>query len=75
RADATRAVVPDCLRRSCARSPVTLGEAAAGAARTDTFLGARYRRIARHRGKKKAIVAVGRSILSQPTVAPAGRAN
>ncbi len=40
-----------------------LGEAAVGAARTDTFLGARYRRIARRRGKKKAIVAVGRSIL------------
>ncbi|MGB8385126.1 MAG: IS110 family transposase [Dermatophilaceae bacterium] len=40
-----------------------LGEAAAGAARTDTFLGARYRRIARRRGKKKAVVAVGRSIL------------
>jgi transposase len=40
-----------------------LGEAAVGAARTDTFLGERYRRIARHRGKKKAIVAVGRSIL------------
>ena len=32
-------------------------------ARTDTFLGERYRRIARRRGKKKAIVAVGRSIL------------
>jgi transposase len=40
-----------------------LGEAAAGASRTDTFLGERYRRIARRRGKKKAIVAVGRSIL------------
>jgi transposase len=40
-----------------------LGEAAVGASRTDTFLGERYRRIARHRGKKKAIVAVGRSIL------------
>ena len=40
-----------------------LGEAAVGAGRTDTFLGARYRRIARRRGKKKAIVAVGRSIL------------
>jgi transposase len=40
-----------------------LGEAAAGAARTDTFLGERYRRIARRRGKKRAIVAVGRSIL------------
>jgi hypothetical protein len=33
------------------------------AARTDTFLGERYRRIARRRGKKRAIVAVGRSIL------------
>ncbi len=41
-----------------------LGEAAAGAGRTDTFLGARYRRIMRRRGKKKAIVAVGRSILT-----------
>ena len=41
-----------------------LGEAAAGAARTDTFLGARYRRLARRRGKKKAVVAVGRSILT-----------
>jgi transposase len=40
-----------------------LGEAAIGAARTDTFLGERYRRIARRRGKNRAIVAVGRSIL------------
>jgi transposase len=40
-----------------------LGEAAVGAGRTDTFLGARYRRLARRRGKSKAIVAVGRSIL------------
>lgn len=40
-----------------------LGEAAVAAARTDTFLGERYRRIARRRGKKKAVVAVGRSIL------------
>ena len=40
-----------------------LGEAAVTAGRTDTFLGARYRRIVRRRGKKKAIVAVGRSIL------------
>jgi transposase len=40
-----------------------LGEAALAASRTDTFLGERYRRIARRRGKKKAIVAVGRSIL------------
>ena len=40
-----------------------LGEAVTGAARTDTFLGERYRRIARRRGAKKAIVATGRSIL------------
>ena len=40
-----------------------LGEAAITAGRTDTFLGARYRRIVRRRGKKKAMVAVGRSIL------------
>jgi transposase len=40
-----------------------VGEAAVGAGRTDTFLGERYRRIARRRGKKRAIVAVGRSIL------------
>jgi transposase len=39
-----------------------LGNAAA-AARTDTFLGERYRRIARRRGAKKANVAVGRSSL------------
>jgi transposase len=38
-------------------------EAAAAAGRTDTFLGERYRRIARRRGTKRAIVAVGRSIL------------
>ena len=40
-----------------------LGEAAIGASKTDTFLGERYRRIARRRSKKKAVVAVGRSIL------------
>ena len=40
-----------------------LGEAAIAASRTDTFLGERFRRIARRRGAKKAIVAVGRSIL------------
>lgn len=40
-----------------------LGEAAVGVGRTNTFLGERYRRIARRRGKKKAIVAIGRSIL------------
>ena len=40
-----------------------LGEAAVGTSKTTTFLGERYRRIARRRGKKKAVVAVGRSIL------------
>jgi transposase len=40
-----------------------LGEAAVAAGRTDTFLGERYRRLAKRRGTKKAIVAVGRSIL------------
>ena len=40
-----------------------LGEAAVAAGKTDTFLGERYRRIARRNGAKKAIVAVGRSIL------------
>jgi transposase len=40
-----------------------LGNAAAATARTDTFLGERYRRIARRRGATKANVAIGRSIL------------
>ena len=40
-----------------------LGEVAVAAGKTDTFLGERYRRIARRRGKRRAIVAVGRSIL------------
>ena len=40
-----------------------LGEAAAVAARTDTFLGERYRRVVKRRGKLKALVAVARSIL------------
>ena len=40
-----------------------LGEAAAAAGRTDTFLGERYRRLVRRRGKLRAIVAVARSIL------------
>ena len=40
-----------------------LGESAVVAGRTDTFLGERYRRIAKRRGNKRAIVAVGRSIL------------
>lgn len=40
-----------------------LGEAAVGASKTHTFLGERHQRIARRRGKKRAIVATGRSIL------------
>jgi len=40
-----------------------LGNAAAAAAKTDTFLGDRYRRLARRRGSRKANVAIGRSIL------------
>ena len=40
-----------------------LGDAAAGAAKTATFLGERYRRIIKRRGKLKALVAVARSIL------------
>jgi hypothetical protein len=35
-----------------------LGEIAAAAAKTDTFLGERYRRIVKRRGKLKALVAV-----------------
>jgi transposase len=40
-----------------------LSEAAAAAGRTDTFLGERYRRLVRRRGKLRALVAVDRSIL------------
>ena len=40
-----------------------LGEVATAAAKTDTFLGERYRRIVRRRGKQRALVAVARSIL------------
>ena len=39
------------------------GRAGASIARTDTFLGERYRRIARRRGSQKPVVAVGRSLL------------
>ena len=41
-----------------------LGTVAVSASRTSTFLGDRYRRIARRRGAKRAVVAVGRSILT-----------
>ncbi len=40
-----------------------LGEVATAAAKTDTFLGARYRRLVKRRGKLKALVAIARSIL------------
>jgi transposase len=40
-----------------------LGQAAVNAGKTNTFLGERYRRLARRCGKKKAIVALGRSLL------------
>ena len=40
-----------------------LGEIAASASRTSTFLGERYRRLARRRGKRKALTAIARSIL------------
>ena len=40
-----------------------LGEVAIAAAKTDTFLAARYRRLVRRRGKQRALVAVARSIL------------
>ena len=40
-----------------------LGDAAAGAGKTNTFLGERYRRIVKRRGKLKALVAVARSTL------------
>jgi transposase len=42
----------------------TLGEAAVSATRTSTFLAYRYRRIVKRRGKKRALVAVGNSILT-----------
>ena len=41
-----------------------LGEAAMSAARSNTFLGARYRRIVKRRGHIKALVAIARSILT-----------
>ena len=38
-----------------------LGEIATAAAKTDTFLGARYKRLVKRRGKQRALVAVARS--------------
>jgi transposase len=40
-----------------------LGDAAAAAGKTKTFLGERYRRLARRRGKLKALVAIARTLL------------
>lgn len=40
-----------------------LGEAATAAAKTNTFLGERYRRLIKRRGKLQALVAIARSIL------------
>jgi transposase len=42
----------------------TIGEAATSAARTSTFLAGRYKRIVKRRGKKRALAAVGNSILT-----------
>jgi len=41
-----------------------LGEIGIATSRTATFLGARYRRIAKRRGKRRALVAVGNSVLT-----------
>jgi len=40
-----------------------LGDAAAAAGKTDTFLGERYRRLVKRRGKLKALVAIARTLL------------
>jgi transposase len=42
----------------------TIGESAAAAARTSTFLASRYKRIVKLRGKQRALAAVGNSILT-----------
>ncbi len=42
----------------------TLGEAVIGGSRSPTFPAARYRRLARHRGKKRAAVAVANTLLT-----------
>jgi transposase len=52
-------------RTDCERQPLSqgvLGDAAAAAGKTDTFLGGR-RRLVRRRGKLKALVATARTIL------------
>jgi transposase len=42
----------------------TLGEIVVSLSRTPTFLGERYRRLSRRRGKARALVAVGNSVLT-----------
>ncbi|WP_405088818.1 IS110 family transposase [Microbispora sp. NBC_01389] len=42
----------------------TLGEVVAAVSHTDSFLGERYRRLSKRRGKSRAIVAVGNSVLT-----------
>jgi transposase len=42
----------------------TVGEIVAVTSRSNTFLGERYRRLARRRGRKRAIVAIGNSVLT-----------
>jgi transposase len=42
----------------------TLGEIVASLSQSDTFLGARYRRIRKRRGTRRAIVAIGNSVLA-----------
>ena len=44
-------------------APLAQGRVLPPAGKTDTFLGERYRRLARRRGKLKALVAIARSIL------------
>ena len=52
----------------------TLGRIVFGLSRTDTFLGTRYRRLAKRRGKQKAIVALGtRYSQSSTTCSPIPR--
>ncbi|MEV4751644.1 IS110 family transposase [Streptosporangium sp. NPDC049248] len=46
------------------RIAATVGEIVATTSRSNTFLGERYRRLARRRGRKRAIVAIGNSVLT-----------
>lgn len=59
---AHRQVGPEKTGRGNRYLAAVIGDIVAGAGRTDTFIGARYKRL-RRRGKSKAIVACGRSLL------------